>query len=89
MRVEVGGRKAVKRYCSNKRWLGGFLVPLRSVAEDSDWKRRGMYMPFVASEACWRKTVEVDGVLRRGIWQMSIGMERRWQAKMEFMIGIY
>lgn len=63
-------------------------------------------MPFVASEACWRKTVEfvddsagvpvaveggaVDvGLEGRGMARMSMGMLRRWQAKMAFMIGIY
>lgn len=25
----------------------------------------------------------------KGIWQMSMGMERRWQAKIEFIIGMY
>ena len=58
-------------------------------------------MPWVASEACWRKgeavgvasAVEtvVDGVVMvgSGIWRTSIGIERRWQANMAFMIGMY
>jgi hypothetical protein len=52
-------------------------------------------MPWVASEACWRKTVVVVDVLAEGvgdgmgIWRMSIGMERRWQAKIVFMMGMY
>ena len=46
-------------------------------------------MPFVASAACWRKTVEVEEVFGSGIWQTSTGMERRWQAKMQFMMGMY
>ena len=66
-------------------------------------------MPWVASLACWRKTVDVwVGVLlmsvvvvagsgcfclgsegRRGSWRTSIGMLSLWQAKIEFMIGIY
>lgn len=25
----------------------------------------------------------------RGIWQMSMGMERRWHAKIVFIIGMY
>lgn len=49
-------------------------------------------MPWVASEACWRKTVVVvvEGVgVGLGIWQMSMGMERRWQAKIVFIMGMY
>ena len=55
-------------------------------------------MPCVASLACCRKTVvdvDVGAALMSaigvgvGIWQMSMGMERRWQAKIVFIIGIY
>ena len=42
-----------------------------------------MYVPFVASEACCKNTVSPE------ILQMSIGMLRRWQAKIVFIIGIY
>ena len=61
-------------------------------------KLKGMKMPFVASEACWRKTVELlvgwfEGVVGdkegSGNWRMSIGMLRRWQAKIAFMMGMY
>ena len=57
-----------------------------------------MKMPWVASAACWRKTVEFafevslcpDDVCKgRGSWRMSIGMESLWHAKMAFMIGMY
>ena len=53
-----------------------------------------MNMPFVVVEACCRKTVEVDAGMEdaedgSGICRMSIGMERRWQAKIEFMMGMY
>lgn len=39
-------------------------------------------MPWVASEACWRKTVVLVLLLSAvdvgtGIWQMSMGIERR------------
>ena len=50
-------------------------------------------MPVVASEACCRKTVESDEVVvgeeGRGICRMSIGMARRWHAKIAFMMGMY
>lgn len=42
-----------------------------------------IYVPCVASLACWRKTVSPD------IFAMSMGMLRRWQAKMVFIIGMY
>ena len=53
-----------------------------------------MNIPFVVVEACWRKTVEVDAVVEdledgSGICRMSMGMDKRWQAKMEFMMGMY
>lgn len=56
--------------------------------------RKGMNMPLVVVDACWRKTVDVDSgfeamVDGKGIWRMSIGMESRWQAKIEFMMGMY
>ena len=71
-------------------WEGGY------------WK--GMKMPLVASEACWRKTVElVEEEVSREVWsvvvvvdwgdrgmeRMSMGMARRWQAKIAFMMGMY
>lgn len=28
-------------------------------------------------------------IVGMGIWQMSIGIERRWQAKIVFIIGMY
>jgi hypothetical protein len=67
----------------------------------------GMKMPWVASAACWRKTVESEDLLVEpssdwrfcvgvgvgrvvsGSWRMSMGMDRRWQAKMAFMMGMY
>ena len=59
----------------------------------------GMKMPEVASAACWRKTVEFwvgcGGSVEemedkgKGSWRMSMGMERRWHAKMAFMMGMY
>lgn len=74
------------------------------------WAR--MKMPWVASLACWRKTVDCweDLMLSvmgsrialagcgcfcsvpfdsRGSWRTSIGMLSLWQAKMEFIIGMY
>jgi len=71
------------------------------------WAR--MKMPWVASLACWRKTVDVwVGVLlvsvvvvagsacfelgsagRSGSWSTSMGMFSLWQAKIEFMMGMY
>lgn len=40
-------------------------------------------MPPVASEACCKKTVSPL------ILQMSMGICKRWQAKMVFMMGMY
>ena len=59
----------------------------------------GMKMPWVASAACWRKTVEFasgpgfsapgNGIVGRGSERMSIGIESLWHAKIAFMIGMY
>lgn len=40
-------------------------------------------MPFVASEACWRKTASPLSL------QTSMGMWSRWQANMQFIMGMY
>ena len=40
-------------------------------------------MPPVASAACWRK------VLAEARVRTSMGMARRWAAKMAFMVGMY
>ena len=42
-----------------------------------------MYVPWVASDACCKNTVSP------AILQMSIGIPRRWDAKMQFMRGMY
>ena len=63
-----------------------------------------MKMPLVASAACWRNTVELDDgsageeeeeddddgeFWGKGNDRMSMGMDRRWHAKMAFMMGMY
>ena len=97
--MEGEGRKDVRRYVrrdSEQAVLNWEVEGLVELGGLGSWK--GMKMPFVASEACCRKTVgfaageRVDVVLGaagRGSWRMSIGTERRWQAKMEFMMGMY
>ncbi len=42
-----------------------------------------MYTPLVASEACCKKTVSP------AILQISMGIDNRWAAKIQFIIGIY
>jgi hypothetical protein len=61
----------------------------------------GINIPWVASAACWRKTVEFEleeppdgdcegeGEGGRGNCKMSMGMESLWHAKMAFMMGMY
>lgn len=66
------------------------------------WSWAARKMPWVASLACWRKTVldweeaVVDATVRgwwgpggSGSWRTSIGMLSLWQANMEFIIGMY
>ena len=45
--------------------------------------RSCMYIPFVVSEACCRKTVSPAS------FNMSIGIRNRWAANVVFMIGMY
>lgn len=44
---------------------------------------RARWIPPVASAACWRK------VLFEASVRTSMGMLRRWAAKMAFMVGMY
>jgi len=44
---------------------------------------RARWIPPVASAACWRK------VLAEARVRTSIGIPRRWAAKMAFMVGMY
>ena len=91
-RVLGEGRNDVNRYVSSAS-LQAFLISLTA----GNWK--GTNIPFVASDACCRNTVglaaaEPVGVVGalgtgKGSWRMSMGIARRWQANMAFIMGMY